>query len=530
MNARSRLCLLLILALALSSVAFGSAYNAKPKLVVIVVVDQLRGDILERFHDELSPQGFRLLLDHGAWYKNCYYQYVNTETGPGHATIGTGSYTLGHGIMANEWFDSARGRMVTSVEDERTKVLGAAIEGPSASPRKLQTNTLIDELKLATGGKAKAFTVALKDRAAILTGGFSANAAFWIDYISGSWITSNYYMEQAPGWVLDFNKAGNAAKYLNREWKDASGKVLRNTTAAKDPRGRALPYYELVGSTPLANDYTLDFTRALIENEHLGQGPATDLLLVSFSSHDILEHKVGPDSPEEREMILALDRQLAGFFDYLQKRVGVSNLVLALTADHGIAPVVEQASKLRAPATRLEAGFSAKLNSALSSKLGKEARYVRQFAYPKAFLDPAAFAAINMTEADAERAVGEAMVQLGMRGYVTRTQMASGEIPNSVFATQFRNSYSSIAGWYVAAIPAPFTVAGMAGTGHGMPYSYDTHVPLAFYGTAFKPGVYRQEAEPTDLAVTLSSILGINKPAAAQGHVLTDAIVNAVVR
>jgi hypothetical protein len=472
-----------------------------------------------------------LLLDHGAWYKNCYYQYANTETGPGHATLGTGTYTLGHGIMANEWYDAARGRVVTSVEDEKVKAVGAAVEGASASPRNLQTDTLVDELKMATGGRAKAFTVALKDRAAVLPGGFSANAAFWIDRTSGAWITSSYYMDQAPGWLLEFNKAGNSAKYLNREWKDASGNVLRSTAQTKNTKGNPVSYFDLVAPTPFANDYELDFARTLIEKEHLGEGAVSDLLIISISSHDALGHKVGPDSPEEREMILTMDRQLAGFFDYLQKREGIGNLVLALAADHGVAPMPEVANKLRIPASRAKGGsFAPELNRILSAKLGKEAKYVVVFDYPKAFLDPAAFAAVHMTEADAERAVGDAMVQLGISGYVTRTQLAANDVPNTVFSNKLRNSYSPIAGWYVTGWVPPFTIGSSAGTSHGMPYAYDSHVPLAFYGPAFKAGIYRQEAEPIDLAVTLSSILGINKPASATGQVRWEAISPAVAR
>jgi arylsulfatase A-like enzyme len=284
----------------------------------------------------------------------------------------------------------------------------------------------------------------------------------------------------------------------------------------------------LVGPTPFANDYTLDFVRTLIENEKLGAGPTTDLLVISFSSHDILGHKVGPDSPEEREMILALDRQIGGFLDYLQGRFGMQNVVVALSADHGIAPLPDYASRLRIPAYNFNGkDYGPQLNRMLIAKLGKEAKYVVAFDYPKAFLNEAAFSALKMNEADAERTVGEAMKQLGISGYVTKSQLAAGNIPNTVFAEELRNSYSPLPAWYVFGFQTPFLIASASGTSHGSPYSYDAHVPLVFYGAAFKPGEYEQPAEPIDLAVTLSAVLGIDQPASATGHVLWEALAKA---
>lgn len=524
-NLSRRVVLLLFVVACICTSAFGSAYNGQPKVVVVIVVDQFRADMLERFHDQLAPQGFRTLLEHGAWYKNCYFHYGNTETAPGHATLGTGTYTLGHGIMANEWYDPVRGRIVTSVEDENTTALGADVPGASASPRNLQTDTIGDELKLATGGKSRVFGLAFKDRAAILPIGFSADAAYWTDRTGGAWITSNYYMKEAPAWVIAFNQAGNAAKYLNQDWKAIDGTLLRSTKPVNDDQGKPAAYYDLVGPTPYADAYTLDFARALIENEKVGTGPATDLLVISFSAHDILGHKAGPDSVEEREEVLALDRKIAGFLDYLKGRFGMQNVLLALTADHGVAPMPDYASRLRIPAYNFNGkDFGPQLNGILSAKLGKEAEYVVSFDYPKAFLSEPAFAAVKMNEADAERMVGETMKQLGIRGYVTKSQLASGQVPNTVFAEQLRNSYSPLPTWYVFGYQTPFLIGYPSGTGHGSVFSYDAHVPLVFYGPAFKPGVYDQPVEPIDLAVTLSEVLGINKPASATGHVRWESL------
>ena len=518
-----------LVVLGLCAVAsFASAYNAQPKLVVIVVVDQLRGDLLERYHDDFAEGGFRLLMDHGAWFTSCYYNYAATKTAPGHSTIGTGTYALGHGIFANEWWNPKLRRIVTSVEDESTKPLGLSdgIQGEkwSASPHNLQTDTIGDELKLATGGRAKVFGIALKDRAAILPVGFSANAAFFLDPQSGEFVTSSYYMQQAPAWLLQFNAGKTRESYLNREVKNSAGDVLRSTAPAKNDKGKDRSFYDLVGPTPWGNDYTVDLAKQVIDNEKLGTGQVTDLLSISFSSPDILGHKVGPDSPEDKAMLLALDHTLAGFFQYLDMKVGKGNWAVALSADHGIAPMTDFASKLRIPAFNFSPeDLQTQLNHMLALQFGKEAKYVVYIDYPTVHLDTEAFDAVSVKQGDAEKAVGELMLKLGFRSYATKTQMADGEVRNTVFRQQTLNAYSPLGGWYVTGLYPPFQVGYASGTGHALPYSYDAHVPLAFYGAAFRAGIYRESVEPVDLAVTLSSLLRTNKPASAVGRALHEA-------
>src|SRR5881398_1000221 len=211
----------------LASLSFASAYNARPKLVVIIVIDQFRGDYLERYRDQFGEGGFRLFLDHGANFTDCNYNYANTRTAPGHATLLSGAYSDGHGIMANEWWDPRKKRVVTSVQDDGTKLVGVSSSAPDSSPHNLLADTLGDELRLATQGAARVFGVSLKDRAAILPTGFTANAAYWIDKASGAFESSTYYMKELPAWAQAFNAGHHADKYVNREWKDESGKVMR---------------------------------------------------------------------------------------------------------------------------------------------------------------------------------------------------------------------------------------------------------------------------------------------------------------
>jgi predicted AlkP superfamily pyrophosphatase or phosphodiesterase len=514
----------IVLLACLPVLSLASAYNAHPKLVVVIVIDQFRGDYLERYRDDFGEGGFRLFLDHGAYFSDCNYDYANTRTAPGHATLLTGAYSNGHGIVANEWWEPGKQKRVSSVSDDSTKLLGIEGNQAGASPRNLLADTLGDELKLATQGAARVFGIALKDRAAILTAGFAANGAFWIDPRTGVWVTSTYYGTQLPPWVQEFNQSKAAEKYLNQDWKDADGKVLRTTTPPP-MGGKGSGFYSLVGSTPFANDYEFDFARELIQREKMGTGPATDLLVISLSANDILGHQVGPDSPEMKAMALAMDRQIAGFFTFLGKQFGLANIWAALSADHGVSAVPAVAAKLHIPAQGLEgAEMVSRLNDILSTHFGTRAEYLKDFDYPVAWLNEEAFAAAKVKEAEAEQAVGEALLQIGMRAYYGKWQLAHGDAPNTALGRQYLNSYSPEGTWYVLGVPPIYTVGTPSGTDHASPYQYDTHVPLAFYGVPFQPGTYRTHAEPVDLAVTLASLLGINAPTHAVGRVLTEAL------
>jgi predicted AlkP superfamily pyrophosphatase or phosphodiesterase len=517
------LSLVLILSLvgSCSPWASASAYNGHPRLIVIIVIDQFRGDYLERYRDLFVEGGFRTFLDRGAYFSNCNYDYANTRTAPGHATLFTGSYTSGNGIIANEWWDPVKKKRVTSVEDDAVRLVGTDQGGPGASPHNLLSDTLGDELKLATGGKARVFSVSLKDRAAVLPAGFSGDGAYWIEPKSGAWITSTYYRDDLPEWVRSFNGSHRADKYWNREWKDSDGTVLGSTARKDDKQG----FYEVVGATPFGNEYEFEFAKELVLYEKLGMGPATDLLAISLSPNDILGHRVGPDAPQMRSMALHLDLQLAEFIDFLGQKIGLANVWMALSADHGIAPLPDFAKKLRIPAANLNAkALREEVNSLLSKKYSKNADYVLELDYPLAWLNEDAFVG-KENETGAELDVGEALKNLGFPGYFTKQRLGQGSsIPETELGRRYLHSYSPEGGWYVMGIPKEFQVGISAGTDHATPFSYDTHVPLAFYGLAFQPGVYRTHAEPIDLAVTLASLLGINAPTQATGRVLTEAL------
>jgi len=537
--------LITICALVLASTprAIATAYDAHPKLVVILVLDQFRADYLERYRADFKGRGFRLFLDHGANFPDCYFGYANTETAPGHSTIGTGAYTDGHGIGSNEWWDLARSKdhPVSSVEDERYALVGmpaGAKTTPGSSPRNLLASTVGDELRLDTLGASQLYGISLKDRAAILTAGATANGAFWIDQASGRFITSTFYMQQLPAWVQSFDDGPRIAQ------------ALQEAKAPADTNN----FYGVVGATPAAVGYELDFAKALITGAELGRHATTDVLTLSISSTDILGHKVGPDSEEQREMVDAVDVDLDSFFTWLDKNVegGLGNVWIALTADHGIAPVPANAAKLGLNAATIDLKkLVENLNFAINQKFspGEKIDYMmpRQ-SLPYLALNQPAFERAGINEQEAEQAVQNfipaAFASLippdestspsttrlpptpGLFRSYTRQQMAQSQLPNSSFGQLIEHSYTPNGGWYVMVIPQAFQIEsyGSGGTNHFTPYSYDRHVPLALYGAPFAPGTYHGRVEPVDIAATFASLLGINQPSASIGHILTQSL------
>ena len=539
-----------LLPLLTSIPAAASAYDAHPKLVVILVIDQFREDYLERYRSDFKDRGFRLFLDEGAYFPECYFKYANTQTAPGHSTIGTGAYTNGHGISSNLWWDLTRNskRPISSVEDPRYSLVGMPENKPheGASPRNLLATTLGDEVRLATKGESKLYGVSLKDRAAILPAGHSANGAFWIDPTSGRFVTSTYYMDALPTWAATFDNSDRA-------------------TQARTDAGvsQDAPFFDKVGPTPAAISYELDFAQALIQGEKLGTHDTTDVLTISISSTDILGHAVGPDSPLQKALVDQLDVNLDQFFGWLDKNVpgGLHNVWMALTADHGIAPVPEVAAALGIPAASIQIQeLTAALNAAMNQQFspGQSLMYMLPEQHlPYLALNRPEYERAGLNEHEAERAVQHAIIpalaSIRKQGDAanatpdsavkpndkrlppepeifrtyTREQMASLEpgLPPTEFGTLIANSYSPNGGWYVMVVPEAYQIESHGhGTTHFSAYSYDRHVPLGFYGSAFVPGRYLDHAEPVDIAATLAALLGVNQPSASVGHVLTVAL------
>jgi predicted AlkP superfamily pyrophosphatase or phosphodiesterase len=519
-----RLPLALFALLLFVSTAFGSAYDARPKLIVVITVDQLRADLLQRWKSKFTDGGFRLLMDRGAYFTDCNYEYINLHTAPGHATLFTGAYTDSHNIIANEWWNHERKRVVTSVDDFDTKVVGSAGDF-GASPHNLTATTIGDEMRMATDGKARVFGISLKDRSAVLPAGHSGTA-YWIDRKSGAWISSTYYMSQLQPWAAEFNTKKRADKYWNVEWKDAAGKSHKTTKNEAKP-----DFYGVVGGSPYGVEYELEFARELVTSEKLGSGPATDMLSISISSTDITGHEFGPDSPEQEAMIVATDKSLNDFFGFLGRQFGLANVWIVLSADHGIAPTIAQGQKLKIPnATTQPDQAKAEINAAIAKRVGRAGDFVALIRDRIVYANPEAFGA-GFKRDDAEAMLAEIMrtpsvqQELQITDSMTRAQITNGHTPANELSHKWAHSYApGLDEWYAIGLPAPFSIPGTIGADHLAPWSYDTHVPLGFYGVPFQPGTYRTSVEPVDWAVTLASLLGINKPSHAVGRVLTEAL------
>jgi len=517
--------------------ACASAYDANPKLVVILVIDQFRGDYLDRYRGDFKTEdGFNLFLKKGAYFPQCYYEYANTETAPGHSSIATGAYSNGHNIANNQWWDLSRTttHMVSSVEDPDYPLVGASADAQlGASPRNELASTIGDEVVLGTR-EAKLFGVSLKDRAAILTSGHASTGAFWIDHDTGKFESSTYWGAQLPEWVNKFNSSG------------------RIEQARKEAGVAEGSFYDKVGDKPAAVSYELDFVKALVEAEELGKHNVTDVLTVSISSTDILGHEVGPDAPEQRAMIDATDVYLDGFFRWLDQHVdgGLANVWVAMTGDHGVAPSPPMAAVEGMPA----AAFSAKemvdeVNKQLNARLApaKTLTFVLPAALPFVQLDGSAFAQVGIKEAEAEALVAKLLPgaldatqqdllketpnprglrPATIRRVYTKTQLAASDVPATEEGKRMLHSYTTNGGWWVIVSFGMYQMSGNAngGTTHFSPYSYDRHVPLGFFGTPFVPGTYLEHAEPVDIAATFAALLGVNRPSACVGRVVTEAI------
>jgi hypothetical protein len=515
------------------------AYDAKPKLVVVLVFDQFRGDYLDRYRaDFKAKNGWNLFLKQGAHFTDCYYDYANLVTAAGHSTIGTGAYTDGHGIPLNEWYEPGPDgnlRQVSSVADDRYKLVGVPVgtkDMTGASAHRETASTLGDELVLATAGKARVYGVSMKDRAAILTSGHATKGAFWIDHDTGTWVTSTYWMTQLPAWAAQFNESGRAEQ-ARKEAGIAQGS-----------------FYEKVGRSAASVSYQLDFAEALIAGEKLGQNPdaVTDMITISVSSTDINGHAFGPDDPSQKALIVQSDVFLDKFFTFLDKTIGLSNVMVAMTGDHGVATSQKSGNAMGMPVLDFPpAQFTKPLEAMLEAKypLKGKGAYVLQMDNPYLLLNRAAFEATGVGEKEAET-TAKAMVEQIFAGFVRATdgpvdvrqrdpavvthiytskQMREGNLPDTQYGRLVAHSYSPYVGWalHINFGPYQFPWNGSGAT-HFSANSYDRHVPLEFFGTAFVPGTYHGVVAPVDIAATFASLLRINRPSAAVGRVLTEAM------
>ena len=511
-------------------------YPRRPKLVLILVIDQFRYDYLVRFRPQFVEGGFNLLLTGGANFADCRYDYATTATGPGHATLLTGAYANVHGIIGNEWYEPTLRRTVNCVEDLTTKLVSEpdrASATPGFSPHYLIGSTLGDELRAATDFRSKVVAISLKDRAAVFMGGHSPSAAYWYDPGSGRFVTSTYYMPTLPSWVAKFNRNSPAKEYCDGKWTALAETTGANGQTLGEFRGmpeESCPDPKFLGwlqQTPYMNEIELAFSREAVRNEHLGQGTDTDLLAISLSVNDYIGHAFGPYSPQVADATLRTDRYLASFFAELDKLVGLKNVWVALSADHGVAPNPGFIQDHKwGPGNAQPALIRNAVEKAMASAFGPEV-WVEGTEEPYIYLNYHALNNHHVQAPQAEEVAATAAASVpGVMAAFTRTQLLTGSLPSTPFARAASNSFNPKRGGDVFVVLDPYAVpvSGSRETTHGSPWNYDSQVPLLLWGSAFKPGVYFSQCQPIDLAATLAATLGLTQPSGSQGSPLVPAI------
>jgi predicted AlkP superfamily pyrophosphatase or phosphodiesterase len=526
-----------------------AAAAARPKLVVIIMVDQFRYDFLERFADLFGNDGFKRLMS-GAFFTNANYDYVPTVTAAGHAAVHTGSVPAMNGVNANSIVDPETGKSVAFVADPTTHVVtgeGVNMKAASASPRNMLGTTIGDQLRLSNNLQSKVIAMSQKDRAAILPGGHKPNGAFWYNAASGSFISSDYYYKELPAWVKTFNQTVRPDKYFNAKWErslpaEAYRRAMPSHIAEQQrPLGDDFPYtinggldkpgakfYSQFEYTPFVADYLENFAEAAITGEALGADDYPDLLAVSFSSPDLVGHAYGPDSQEIVDLYARLDRTIAALLKFIDRRVGMSNTLIAVTGDHGVAPI-PRLMETRGYAGEVVPGkgIEQAVNLALRARFGGE-DWVVAFANDQLFLNRKLMAQLKADPAEVERVAADAALAVkGVAYAFTRTQISEGRMPLGDLGRRVTNGFFRQRAGDVWLIARPFHFffeGSQLGTTHGSPYHYDTHVPVIFYGAGVRPGRYNRECTPSDIAPTLAAMLGVEPPSNSVGHVLVEAI------
>lgn len=539
---------IVLLIISLPNLVYGQA-SSKPKLVVGIVVDQMRQEYLYRFQAKYGDGGFRRLMNEGFMLRNAHYNYAPTVTGPGHASVFTGATPSVHGIIGNDYYDKDSSRIVNCVEDGRYQVVGGTSSNGNVSPARMLTSTITDELKLFTQKQAKVIGVSFKDRGAVLPAGHMADAAYWYDRGTGRFISSTYYMKQYPTWVTQFNSKNLADIYLSQDWNTLLP-ISQYTESGPDDSpyerkftGKAkstFPYklselrkqngnYELLYMTPFANDYLTEFAKAALTGEKLGKDEVTDFLCLSYSTTDAIGHAVGPNSVELQDAFLRLDRNLADLLKVLDKEVGVGNYVVFLTADHAVADVPQYLIDNRIPAGYFsDDHVKAMLDDFLAPYFPNK-KVIANVSNDQVFLNHDVFQKDpKLTGMDmfiASELIGKfLMTQKGVANYYTEAMLRQGGFDEQGVRGMYnRGFHAKRSGDIVIQLePGWFDSGWIQGTTHGSPYSYDTHVPVLFFGKGIKKGSSVRYHGITDIAPTISILLNIKFPNGCTGQPIEE--------
>jgi predicted AlkP superfamily pyrophosphatase or phosphodiesterase len=496
------------------------------RLVLLIAVDQFRYDYLSRFRSDFSG-GLKRLLGEGAVFTDANLEHYPTVTAVGHATMLSGATPSVSGIIGNDWFDRESGTTVMSVTDTTVKPVGADT-AVAASPRRLLVSTLGDQLKLAsTAAKGapdapRVIGLSLKDRSAIMPAGRGADAAYWLDTKSGTFVTSTYYMNDAPAWVRAFNERHRADEWAGRSWTALSAPA---TIFRQLPKESGTTLYEAVYGSPFGNDLLLDFATEALTQERLGQRAPVDLLSVSFSSNDSVGHTYGPDSPQVRDIAIRTDRVIGRLLEHVDRLVGLQHSLVALTSDHGVAPVPDVLTQRSLPGGRMtNKELFGPIEEALQARYGP-GQWLMATAGSSPYLNYALMAKLQLDPAEVRRVAAEAVSRVPHVARVyTRDQLLGGDVPDDRIGSRVLRGFNARRSGDLEVILEPFWMRQAQGTTHGTPYNYDAHIPLILMGRRIKPGVYSNAVALNDLAPTLATLLDVEMPSGSSGRVLTESI------
>ncbi len=512
------------------------SYYAQPKLIVNIVVDQMRQDYLYRFWDLYGNEGFRKLVNDGYNFANTHYSYYPTYTAAGHANVSTGATPSVHGIVGNDWYENATGEKMYCTRDKSVNGVGTETSSGQMSPKNLKASTFGDELRLANNYRSRVFGISMKDRGAILCAGHLADAAYWFQGEESNFITSTYYMNDLPGWVKDFNKRKQVDKYLNQTWNPVlSTKTLEKyTDADNNPfegkfAGKTTPTFpynlkdlrkdngnELILTTPFGNSLAFDFAESLIKNEKLGKSGSgvPDVLYLSLSSTDYIGHFFGIRSMEIADTYLRLDKDLASFIKLLENQVGRGEFMIVLTADHAAADN---------PAYMTSKKYTSGLFNNNLVKVGLRERLEQKFGHDvidgyknlQIYLNKSVMSEHDIDEAEVKKEIYDFMrFQPGVQKVFNADILAQGNQTDDIMKLYMRGYSADRCGdVYIMLLPGWIDMDWSdVGTTHGSPYSYDTHVPLLFYGKNIPKGHTYEQTSVSQIAPTLSALIGIVRP------------------
>lgn len=519
-----------------------SATPKKPRLIVGLVVDQMRWDYLYRYQASYQSDGFKRLLKEGLSCENTLIPYVPTYTAAGHACVYTGTVPAINGIVGNNWYDASLKRDMYCAEDTSVSTVGSTSDAGKMSPRNLLTTTIGDELKLSSNFRSKVFGIALKDRGAILPAGHAADHAFWYDDAVGQWISSTYYAKTLPAWLVQFNAGKHVEKYMSKDWNTLLPiEQYVNSTADEKPyegkisgvEKNTFPHrvsaakkkFSAFKTTPFAATYTFDLAKELIRQERLGQGEFTDLLAISISSTDYAGHTFGPNSIEVEDSYLRLDRDIADMLKYLDKQVGAGNYVLFLTADHAAAHAAGFMEENKLPGGRFSSStLNKQVDAALKERFGQDKFVVKNQNY-QFYLNYDAMRDAGVKPHDVEEVIIQTLenhpdVQLAFR----TKEVFLKTIPAAVKERLVNGYNPKRSGDIGYTLKSGYMGGGSTGTSHGVWYAYDAAIPLVWYGANIPAGKLHRTTYMTDIAPTVAALLQIQVPSGSIGSVIEEVV------